>query len=441
MKKLVSHTWISAWVWVVMILFFSAVLGPVARAAETDAARQYILDLINQIRMDPVGYAQELGYDGQALVAERPWLDEMLAKGLPPVFTGEYLQQKAEALNDVTGNTPLPDPPLSQDPAETGNIIGAVSFINFVDPENAVQMVINHQFEKELEHGFSGHRLILNRNLDRAGAAFMALGADEGSFRLSYQITAVMGSGITRTQRQLLNLINQIRHDPAGSTGYLSFPLADFADRQLHPLFFDEVLQAFAYTPFLTSNDYVIHAGNFGYPGFGVNRSSIIEVFPKTSADALVSWLFSALVLNEMKELTSGPVIFGPQYTDAGIHLTMVNGRSLHHVGLGVLTGISHAGSPGLGNVYGLVYTDDNANNAYTPGEGRSGARVLIHDLATREPVAAAMTDETGHFNVQLPTGRSYAFRTGDEHSPVSRGLYFQADIFLSFQVPAAPAP
>jgi len=406
MKKLVSHTWISAWVWVVMILFFSAVLGPVARAAETDAARQYILDLINQIRMDPVGYAQELGYDGQALVAERPWLDEMLAKGLPPVFTGEYLQQKAEALNDVTGNTPLPDPPLSQDPAETGNIIGAVSFINFVDPENAVQMVIN-----------------------------------EGSFRLSYQITAVMGSGITRTQRQLLNLINQIRHDPAGSTGYLSFPLADFADRQLHPLFFDEVLQAFAYTSYPMSNDYVIHAGNFGYPGFGVNRSSIIEVFPKTSADALVSWLFSALVLNEMKELTSGPVIFGPQYTDAGIHLTMVNGRSLHHVGLGVLTGISHAGSPGLGNVYGLVYTDDNANNAYTPGEGRSGARVLIHDLATREPVAAAMTDETGHFNVQLPTGRSYAFRTGDEHSPVSRGLYFQADIFLSFQVPAAPAP
>lgn len=441
MKNTIFQKLIKALMAVSLVICMAAGSVPNVHASDTHGTRQYILDLINWIRLDPVEYARGLGYDAQTLMDQNPWLITLVEQGLPMVVSREYLQLQAAARNDMSGAIPEPEPSLSQDPAETGQISGAVSFLNFVDPQAAVGFVINHQFKKELDPGFSGRRLILNPRLDVAGADFRADQSTTDGSRLAYQVMAVLGSGITRSQRQMLNLINQVRHDPTAAVRVPDYSLAQFAGRVRTPLFFHDVLQAFADTEFLRTPEYAIHAQNFGYPGLWVTRSSVLEIFPKTDADTMVSWLFSALVLKEAKGLAGGPVIFGSYYTDAGISLAFTSGQTLDHASLALVTGITEQDTPGYSRIYGMVYADANQDRVYTPGEGRSGSTVSVYDLVTFQPAATGVTDETGHFSVRLPSDRPYAFQTGEGDTLVSRDLYLTENQFFSLPVPVDALP
>ena len=427
----------------VIIILFAGFM-PAADASEISDEKQYAIDMINWIRLDPLGYARGMGYDDQTLTDGSPWLSRILEQGLPLLTSNEYLQFKAAGVNDLSGETPLPGTSPVQAPAETGCISGVVTFFNFIDPLTAVRIVIDHQFRQELDPAYSGRRVILNRYLDLAGADFRSGGTGiDGSSRLAYHVSVVLESSVSRVQRQVLNLINQARHDPFSVTIFPDLFQAWGVQSSSPPLFFHDILQAFAATALIDTPDYISQAHHFGYPGFGIAKASVLEIFPKTDPDTMVAWLFSAMILNEAKGKSGVPVIFERNNLDAAVRLDFVSGQAMDHARLTLIAGHTEkADQAEMSKIYGLVYSDVSQDGIYTPGEGISGRRISIFDQQTFQIAATTMTDDTGCFVVNLPRNRLYAFQIEAGGSLLSRDLYLTGPEFVALPLPVEyPVP
>ncbi|MBU0973236.1 MAG: hypothetical protein KKC20_21515 [Proteobacteria bacterium] len=404
-------------------------------AGESNANGLFIVELINWIRLDPVSYAVGLGYDRETLLSERPWLGELLENKLPLLNISEFLNTKAIVLNDPVSAAAVPVAAQSDDFARTGEVSGAVSFYNFMDPKTAIRIVVDSQFKSELAHGFQGQRCILSSELDLAGAAFKAgVSVIKKAYGNAYYITAALGSSLLKSQRQILNMINQIRANPSGAKDYLSFSLDAFSG-EYSPLFFDGVLADFVKTEYVDTDYYAIHAKNFGYDGYGVSRSSAIEVFPKTSADAMAYWIFSSLVLKEAKGLIASRVVFGRYFNQAGLNVQFVNGAVWDYARLTLVAGLGENKNPGYSRIYGLVHSDPDQNNVYTPGEGAENRIVSIFDQQTFALAGTAVTDNTGHFSVALVSDRGYIVQVGSGESLVGRDVFLDKDLFFALKV------
>jgi hypothetical protein len=434
MKNLFVHTSISA----VMALALIFVWTQPVRAAQASETQQYILTLINQMRMDPVAYAQNLGFDAETLLEERPWLSDILQMGLPLLISTDYLSMKAAALNDPSGNSVVPVPSFSQNSAVSGTITGVVSFFNFVAPEIAVQTVLEHQFKQELDSEFQGQRSILNRDLDLAGASFFAdTDLVDASRRLAYYVTVSLGSSLSKSSRQLLNLVNQVRADPIKAGTWLSMPLGRFVSNDYQPLFFHEVLQDFAATDYVHEEAYALLARDYGYMGSEIHRVSTIRLFPKINENTMVFWSFFSLILNEIRGFPDGNVIFGTRNKDAGLRFEYASGLAYDQIRLTMITGKSENQQPDMFRIYGLVYEDTKENNAYNPGEGRPGFLVAVYDQETFLRLATAVTDETGHFSVLLPGNKSYSYTIqAESDEPVTGEEFFlDRDRFIAIKL------
>lgn len=405
-------------------LGFLIFLGPVqtASAAELDANSRFVIELINWIRLDPITYAESLGYNRDALIEERPWLADLLENQLPMLNIASDLDAKAALLNAAGYTGEIPEPGILQDYARTGEISGVVSFNNFMDPKSAIRVVVNNRFKSELADDFTGQRCILSADLNLAGAAFEAGARAQASGNI-YSVTAALGSSLLKSQRQILNLINQVRANPYGAGAYLFFNLGGHFGES-PPLFFNGMLGKFVKTDYVNSEYYALHAKNFGYDGYGLNRSSAIEVFPKTNVDSLVFWIFSSLVLNEAKGLTAGNVMFGQYFNEAGIGLQVANGTSYDYARLTLVTGLGNTTKPGYSRIYGLVYADGNLNGAYTPGEGVKNRLLILYDRQAFAKIGTAITDNTGYFSATLPSHRDYIIQTGSEENLVGKDIY-----------------
>jgi hypothetical protein len=439
MKKKGTHNWAGVCMGVALCLMTGAL--PAARAADTGPARQYVLDRINQIRQDPSAYARYLGYDVQTFTTDHPWLAALLAPGLPTVVSMQSLQAKAAAGNGTTDRNFLPAPDLPRVPAMAGTLAGRTAVTGKDDLKQAVGAVIDHQFRKELSPGFSGRRLILNRHLDLAGADVRVGRPESAESNGFVEVTVVLASRLTRSERQILNLVNQIRHDPGAVGGHLLFPRRLPAAPPRPPLFFHPRLQEGAGIGWFRADASAVPARNVRYPGFGVAALSMIENFPKTDADTLVSWLFSSLVVTELKAAGGRPVIFGAASTDAGISLTVVRGQAQDHVALVLVTGTRSDAVPGLAAVYGVVYTDADKNGIYSPGEGRPDTAVAVYNPGVSEPAAVAVTDAAGHFAVRLPPARTYRVRAGADGTLAFFDLLLIRDRFFALPLATARRP
>ena len=409
--------------------------APVNAADGMDADELFAVELINWIRLDPVSYARALGYDPHVLLADPSWLSGAAASPFPALTITEDLILRAEQENTYLSGVKEADeglPAFETDYARTGEITGTVSSIHFIEPRRAVRIVIDNQLKRELDPGFTGQRSILNSQLDLAGVSLTAGGSlQDPIFGSRYEVVITMGSSVSKAHRQVLNLINQFRHNPAAHRVGLGLagPRESYA-----PLFFNATLQAFVKTPFAEMENFAAHAENFGYTGLGLSRISAIDTFPKTGPDVLVSGIFSSLVVNELKQAGHNSVLLGRFYTDAGIDFVYVNGLNNDHIKLSAVAGLSENERPGFSKVYGIVYSDVNSNAAYTPGEGQSGRVVSVHDSVTFASLGTAITDNTGAFTASLPSGKAYLFYTGEGEAAVGAWVAVNANTFLTLQ-------
>ena len=411
-------------------------IAPVNAADGMDADELFAVELINWIRLDPVTYARALGYDPHVLLADPPWLSGAAAGPFPALAITENLILRAEQENTYLSGVKEADedlPAFETDYARTGEITGTVSSIHFIEPRRAVRIVIDNQLKRELDPGFTGQRSILNSQLDLAGVSLTAGGSLQAPiFGSRYEVAIAMGSSTLKKQRQILNLINQLRANPATYRIVLGFPGRKEA---YTPLFFNSTLQAFVKTPFVDTDNFVIHAKNFEYSGLGLSKASAIKTFPKISQDMAVNGVFLSWMISELRQGSSSSVLFGGNYNDAGINFVYVNGNTNDHIKFTIVAGLNESESSGFSRVYGLVYADLNFNTAYTPGEGRAGRVVSIHDPVTFASLGTVITDNAGSFTASLPSGKRYLFITGEGETAVAKEAVVNSDIFLSLQV------
>jgi len=409
----------------------AAALPGISRAGESQS--QFAIDLINWIRLDPLAYAEALGYDRQALLPELPWLSGMLDQGLPPLTPTDFLTAKAAAKNNLTGNTVPPVSGFSEDYAQTGQISGVVSFQNFITSRKAISIIIDNQFRNELKRDYSGQRCILNPDLGLGGVS-LKNGTDLFGHGNAYYLTVSMGSSLGRLQRQVLNQINQLRNDPRAGSKYVNAGLSAWSGSN-SPLFVHRVLQVFAGTGFIDTPDYAEHAKNYGYSGMGTRKSGVLEIFPAKEPDNAAFRVFSSLVTAELAGNPDGPVILEPGFNDTGLNIDYVSGETAAHASADIIGGLSARPTRDNIRIYGLVYADTSGNEVYTPGEGRSGRVVRIYDRATFEQAAIVVTDHTGHFSVSLPGHREYTLQTGSNDAVFGGDGYFDRDRFYAIKV------
>jgi len=405
-------------------------------ASDTDGNDLFIIELINWIRLDPLSYAEGLGYNRQSILNDLPWLADLTEEQLPLLEITQFLKDKATLLNNPDSLEAILVPDASEDYARTGEITGVISSGNFMDPRTAIRIIINNQFKNEIDPGFAGQICILNKEFDLAGSSFSAGNSSLTTLSVNtYFVTATLGSSVLKTRRQTLNLINQVRNDPSGSASWLGLNLDEFSGNYA-PLFFEEVLQDFILTEFAAMEDYATHVRNYGYTGHGVSLSSAIEIFPKADANAAVLWIFSSLILNEVKGLTNGSVIFNPYFNETGINYLMVSGNDSDLVKLNLISGLSDSKKAGYAKLYGLIYRDINLNDGYTPGEGASNRLLSIYDRQTFQRVTTAVTDNTGHFSVSLASNKEYIIQTGSGVDLAGRDIVLgSSDMFFDLKV------
>jgi len=406
----------------VVLFFLTSSLR--ATAASPDTISRFTIELINRIRLDPVGYAEDMGYKRDMVLREGPWLAALLDTKLPLLEVSADLNARAAALNypilgkDVSEQMTF----LANDYARTGDFGGVVALYDFMDTETAIRVVVDNQFKSELDVDFQGQRCILSSELNLAGVAVEEGTRSAGKVsENAWYITVTLGSSLLKSRRQVLNLINQVRSNPLGAAAYLSFNLAfnlDVFPMELAPLFFGDGAHAFA------------ENGSADLDNPAVHKSSAVEVFPKADVNTKISWIFSSLVLNEIKGGVEADAIFSENVNEAWIDLMLVNGIFRDHARLTLITGSGENKKQGYSRLYGLVYVDENLNGVYTPGEGMRAYGISIYDPETTARVWTTVTDNTGHFSAILLTNKPYIVRTGYQQSLAEKEIFLEKDHF-----------
>lgn len=212
----------------VTAVFFSAAVSH----AETSALSPYeiaLLDRINQARENPLEAARNLGLDSDQVWADLPDLRPVLENGLPPLAFNENLFRAAKAhMTDmidrqyyasVTPEGKTPEQRILESgylPVATGETIGFVGFNNFMDPQDAADILFRNMFLDELNPERSAQKNILNSELKEIGPTIGA-----GAFQVQGVSTNIYivncdfgGSADELVETAILRLINEARRDP-----------------------------------------------------------------------------------------------------------------------------------------------------------------------------------------------------------------------------------
>ena len=438
----------------IIFAFYLVFLFPCLLQDKSEASteiQEYIIERTNNIRLDPLSRAEDLGYDRQALLESLPWLNEFIEKDVELLTADEFLILRAEVQNspDILESDLLqPNPEIlpGNDYAYTGETEATVSFSNFMDMETALQIVIDNLFEQELDPEFEGQRYILSSDFDLAGASLKG-GAtwDQTGKKNSYFITICFGSSLLKSEVQVLNMINQVRAEPRKANNYILFNLNSLIQENfdvIHaflgtykPLFLDKTLQKYGTLFINTTTDYLSQALAYGYTGVEVDKSSTIEIFPKTDSNSFAIWIFSSLILDELKAYPEKKVVFNPDFNEAGVAVLFVNGAVYDSAKLTLIAGNKIEEDSSYSKIYGLIYNDIDENGVYTPGEGAAGRTVVVYDKEIFEKVETAITDNAGHFSISLLNQKEYIIETGTGETKAGKDIYLDMDQFFELNI------
>ena len=433
----------------IIFAFYLVFLFPCLLQDKSEASteiQEYIIERINNIRLDPLSYAEGLGYDSRVLPDTLPFLNEFIGKDTELLKADEFLILKADAQNSSDPLEPDPDVLPGNDYAYTGETEATVSFPNFMDMETALQIVVDNLFEQELDPEFEGQKYILSSDFDLAGAACRGGSTwDMTGLKNSYFITICFGSSLLKSEVQILNMINQVRAEPSKINNYILFSLSSLISENFNavhaffetyqPLFIDKTLQKYGTVFNNADQDYLSQALAYGYTGVEVDKSSTIEIFPKTDPNSFAIRIFSSLILDELESYPEKKVVFNPDFNDAGIAVSYINGVTYDLAELTVTAGNTIEEDSSCSKIYGLIYNDIDGNGVYGPGEGAAGQTVVVYDKETFEKVKTAITDNAGHFSISLLNQKEYIIETETGETKAGKDIYLDLDLDQFFEL------
>ncbi|EIM63399.1 hypothetical protein DespoDRAFT_01455 [Desulfobacter postgatei 2ac9] len=425
MKIHIIHTLISAMV-------FWGVYGPAAALSAEDD--QYFLDRINEIRTAPYNYAIEH-------LECTP--DFLKAKGIKPdtTFARYTLDERLTAMAEdesqlMAGEeiTVSEAPPYYRLTASTG---GVVSFFNFMSREEAFIIVINYLFKKELDNESFDH--ILSKDYSSAGIAISAGKVGSGN---AWFVAICLRSAELVSEIQMLNLINDVRSNPNNIWTYeyngtkmnqadvfsLNSGICDLFAGKYEPLFFNADLSVSA-----SQAETDPETGNcHGYEGEVVRSEVAIRSEEEWSQP--VEFLFFSLLFQELASWPQGLVVFSNGIQDVGSSSTFQPGDGDGEIGFSILSFVVGKSNLNAGNnesagsedattvrIYGLLFSDIDGKGLYAPGYELIKQTVKVYDDEMQEQeIQSAVTDNAGHFFMELPANQQYYFTATIDGVPVS---------------------
>ncbi|OGR22713.1 MAG: hypothetical protein A2277_05815 [Desulfobacterales bacterium RIFOXYA12_FULL_46_15] len=432
MKKLQN-----IWIRVCLVAAFSVLLlepGSAPAAATRISNEEYITALVNHIRVDPLGYAERLGYNRLSLLQQLPWLSGAL-HDLDLLSVSDFLNQQATALNSTDPFATGPVITVNTDYASAGDVSGVVSFNNFMDPWEAIGIVINNQFKKELDPAYEGKRIIIGSEYKLIGTSFRAGRSQVRTGpKNAYYLFITFASSQLKSEVQVVNMINQLRANPSDSYKYLSLNTG-FLSGGYGPLFLNDALASTARIGLSALIDILAHARYFGFPGIHVADSSVIETLPKADPGQLALWMFSSFILNEIKSYPARNGIFNPDWNEIGPALYNVSNPAYDHVKMTVVSGRTENQTPEVSRVYGVVFTDIDLNGVYTPGEEAQDRVISVYDMRTRARIRTVVTNTAGQFSLSLPNNVEYSIQTGAETNREGKLIFLTTDRYFDLVV------
>lgn len=429
-KKIRKQLWIGL---CFLLAFLSATSGTGFSAARI-SNEEYVTALVNHIRVDPLGYAERLGYNRQSLLQQLPWLSGVLYD-LDLLSVSDFLNQRATARNSMDPSATEPVTTMNTDYAAVGDVSGVVSFNNFMDPWAAIGVVINNQFKKELDPAYEGKRIIISSEYKLIGTSFRAGRAQvQTGPKNAYYLFVSFASSQLKSEVQVVNMINQLRANPSDSYKYLALNTG-FLPGGYSPLFLNDALSSTARIGLSALIDILAHARYFGFPGIHVADSSVIETFPKATSGQLALWIFSSYILNEIKAYPARNGIFNPDWNEIGPALYHVNNPVYDYVKMTVVSGRTENQTPEVSRVYGVVFTDIDLNGVYTPGEEAQDRVVSVYDMRTRTRIRTVVTNMAGQFSVSLPNNVEYSIQTGAETNREGKLIFLTQNLYFDLMV------
>jgi len=414
-----------------------------------------LLELINEARKDPLGMAESLGLDRDAVLRDLPGLNAVLKNGLAPLRFNDSLYRAAtghteDMIARIYYSHNSPDGRTYNEriresgylAAVCGESLGLVAFQNFMDTAEAVRIIFESIFLAELDPETTKARNILNPDLTEAGIAFGSGQFNAGRLTLNaYPVTFDFGkpvAGAEAVDQTLISMINSARKDP-GSTllkadidpgtaaeAYgnlawaLNWPLAPLArDEKLHgtatahnrdmrdKLYFDTVSPDGS-TPFER-----VESAGYAPDSVGESLGTTLGVLEVSKVDGpydVARSLYEILLKNDVDPRSDvHRNIFDPFMTE---------------VGIGVET-IYKDPDPGEGEdgsiyytvvadfarplelrpfVMGTVYEDRNGNGALDDGEGLPGLKITLSPDGSMEQDVVTETGATGRYQIDFST-------------------------------------
>ena len=410
-----------------------AVYGPaVALSSEND---QLFLGMINKIREKPYNYAIDLKCEGCDP-------DSLEAKGIGPNTTfapytlDTNLTTMAEnesqlmACEDIPVSETPPSPPVHRLTASTG---GVVSFFNFMPRDTAFKIVIDYLVKKELDPNNESPRYILSpKTYSSVGIAISAGKVGSGN---AWFVSICLGSPELVSEIQMLNLINQVRVNPKNIWKYNVThekvddweQLAELIYGEYKPLFFDASLSssAQAHSSYVLNGIYpeealsetqtaLERAKYYEYEGEVVQEIELY--FPIKEDDSFFSlWK----EIEKVSPLCSA-VVFSKDFQDVGSNIAFQSGGEIHDSVLSFVVGRKDQNTSNDGNdssntdhssrIYGILFSDNNRNDLYDPGEELIQQTVKVYVDDEQEIQSVVTTDNAGHFSRRLKANHQYNF-------------------------------
>ena len=432
------------WLLVIWAGIFAVQAGHYADAAQSD--KDYAISLVNEIRQDPLGYAEGLGYDPNALLNELPWLWMSGAlNGLAAVSESEVLTQTAEYENtaDITDDSiviiigaasEVPaaaiDVTMNTEYAAQGDISGVISFNNFVKPSVAIKAVIDYQLKKELNHEYNGKRILLSQAYKQIGISFCSGRIQQDSDTMNaYLIYIKLSSTLLKSEVQVVNMINQLRDDPGQAYNYLPRDLS-FLPGGYSPLFFNDALDRTAKIVLYDEVDVMAHALEFGFPRPALGYTAVLETLTAEDNNALAMGIFSSLLIREATTYPARDNLFSPDWNEVGAGLYRNYNASSSSVKLSMVTGQSGASTNGLFRIYGVAYVDDDLNGVYTPGEEAVERLITAYNSAEIK-LQTVITNKAGQFSFRLPCNEEYRIETLNNDVRTGRLIVLNKNLYL----------
>ncbi len=458
--------WKNIHIWLLTAALVIGMLGGVKPAAaagqspsEDEAA---LVDLINLARANPLEMAASLGMDPERVLEDLPDLEEILTRGLPPLFidnnlsaaatahTADMLANNYHSRISSDGRTPA-DRMMENgyNPVAAGETLGMLGFDNYIGGDEAAELIFESMFRAELDPGFTDQRNILNPHFKDIGVSLSA-----GAFTIAdtpwnvyiaacdYAVNEnyAVGLGVMR-------LINQLRAAP------VSFIETAGVNETAAPQILADPGESL---PALAWNESLYEAaGRHGEEMMREGRLDHISLDGSSPADRIEGVGYDAVRVDEtiaavMSEGLGGPmetarrifnhIVFNP-VDPANRDIARFLGEDIKEIGVHVLRGVL---DPGEGNtpieyymvtidfaeplepgnfLMGAVYLDLNGSEDLDDGEEAPPGRIHFKSLDGLWDIKAYVRP-LGFYQVRLPVGFTEVALLADGADPLALGLH-----------------